>query len=166
MPNNIMSQEEAQNLFNYNPEGYLTWKNKPSGKSSVIIGGKVGSPHSGSNFFRVTINKKIFYVHYLIWAYHGGDPNVKYLIHIDGDKSNNKIENIRESTLGEHRTKTGKAMKNSKTGIRGVYPHKNKFLVRIRHNKEYIHVGYFSTIEEAEAAYHNAINNLSPTETK
>lgn len=44
------------------------------------------------------------------------------------------------------------ALKNSKTGVLGVYPRGHRFGACVGHNGRSIHVGYFDTIQEADAA--------------
>lgn len=63
---------------------------------------------------------KIFPAHRLIWAFHFYDPKDKEIDHIDGDKLNNKIENLRAVTPSENRQNMP-AFSSSKSGIKGVY---------------------------------------------
>jgi len=108
---------------------------------------KVGCPNSdgyvsiGYKNTYLTAHRIVFLLH------HGYLPEV--VDHIDGNPSNNKIENLRaanKSTNAMNRS----ARSDSKTGIKNVYPYKKGWAVNININKVRTHIGYFKDIELAE----------------
>lgn len=81
--------------------------------------------HSGYCYGKLNSKRhgKIFQLkaHRIAWALHYGewpDPE-SYIDHIDGDRSNNKIENLREVTPHEN-AKNKKRPKNNTTGHIGI----------------------------------------------
>lgn len=62
----------------------------------------------GSNrndYRRVNIKGSILSIHRLVWETFVGEiPEGKIIDHIDGDKSNNKLENLRLATISENKT--------------------------------------------------------------
>lgn len=89
-------------------------------------------------------------------------PNKFNLVvdHIDSNKLNNHVDNLRIIT---HRENTSKE-RTKKSGLPvGVYFLKknNKYYSKIYINKKSIHLGYFKTIEEASQAYQNKLNTLN-----
>jgi len=74
--------------------------------------------------------------------------------HIDGNRLNNCKENLRLSNVQTNQRNRGK-QKNNKSGFKGVYWHKetNKFRAQIVINKTPIHLGLFSTAQQASEAY-------------
>ena len=73
--------------------------------------------------------------------------------HKDDNKLNNQRSNLARVTHGQNeRHKSRKDYGNDNT-YKGVYPKFNKWVARIWHNNESVHLGYFSTAEEAARAY-------------
>jgi hypothetical protein len=69
---------------------------------------------------------------------------VKCIDHKDGNRSNNRIDNLREVTHQQNSF--------NKTKTKGYTFHQNKFKAQIKSNK-YIHLGYFNTEQEARQSY-------------
>lgn len=86
----------------------------------------------------------------LIWLYHHGYwPEV--IDHIDGDKANDKIENLRDTTLA-HNSRNRAIGKSNKTGVIGVYAQGSLFRAQINYNGQRVRLGSFSTLVEAKEA--------------
>lgn len=89
---NYPSQEFLQEMFNYE-DGMLFYKKNPP--RSNLVNKRAGTKSFG-NYRQVTIAKKKFFEHRLIWILLNGTiPNDLVIDHIDRDPSNNKIENLR-----------------------------------------------------------------------
>lgn len=72
--------------------------------------------------------------------------------HISGDTTNNCKSNLRLCTTAEN-CRNRKQLENTTSGITGVYlSHNGKWRARITYEGERIHLGYFDTKEQAEAA--------------
>lgn len=96
---------------------------------------------------------KVFLVHRLIWLYMTGEYPIGEIDHIDGDKQNNKWENLRLVTSKDNSCNRGIRLDNS-SGVTGVTKIKKsgKYVVRIGQ----IHIGTFNTLEEATIARKHA----------
>ncbi len=70
--------------------------------------------------------------------------------HIDNIRINNNLDNLRWSTVKEN-DRNRSLSKSSTTNVKGVSYHKatQKYRAYIIINGKYIHLGYFSTLEEA-----------------
>lgn len=92
---------------------------------------------------------KPFYIrgHRLSWFLHYGTLPINCLDHIDGNKSNNKIDNLRDVTNQENQW--------NRTTAKGYTWHKknNKFQAAIQINGKVKHLGLFHTEQEARNAY-------------
>lgn len=76
--------------------------------------------------------------------------------HINGDKLDNRRENLREVTRSQNAVNTSfLGHKDSKTGHVGVYWHKSvgMYEATITHNKKKYHLGHYKDIEDAIDAY-------------
>ena len=147
-----LTQTELQGLFEYDPlSGVLTWKEK---RSNMTKGSVAGCLHK-SGYMVVTINSKTYKLHRIIWIYmFNVIPDEFYIDHINGNKVDNRLQNLRLAT--NHQNQQNRpAPKNSSSGYRGVNWHKqmNKWMARICHNKQRKIIGYFDTPEDAYAAY-------------
>jgi hypothetical protein len=84
---------------------------------------------------------------------HGSFPDGD-LDHINRNKKDNRIENLRVVTKSQNRQNIT-AHKNNKSGMKGVWLHKQtkRWCSTIGFNNKNKHLGSFSTKEEAQAAY-------------
>ena len=81
--------------------------------------------------------------------------------HIDGDRLNNRRNNLRLATHAQNMANR-KLQKNNKSNFRGVSFHKGsqKWRAEIQKEGTKTNLGYFNTPEEAYAAYLEASNRL------
>ena len=99
--------------------------------------------------------RKTFTVHRLVAkAFLENSDNKQKVDHIDENKANNNVKNLRWSTFQENRYNQGK-YKNNKTGYKGVYFDKcaNKYRAYININGKIKHLGQFPTAEDASKVY-------------
>lgn len=104
------------------------------------------------------IDKKQYklYGHRLAWYLHHGELPVNSIDHIDGNTSNNKIDNLRDVTHQHNHF--------NQTTAKGYTWHKQhkKFHAQIRINGKPIHLGYFISEPEARNAYLTAKEKYHP----
>ena len=93
--------------------------------------------------------RRVFvYLHHAVWAVCKGCWPTQQIDHINGDKTDNRIENLREVSQSENNMNILLPWKpNAKTGLPGVNPHGNKFQTSIHGKSFYFHDPY-------EAFYH------------
>lgn len=152
-----ISHDELLMLLHYDCEtGVFTWKVKPSAK--VKIGDIAGCNHKG--YIALTINKEFVYAHRLAWFYVNKEWPKNEIDHIDMDRSNNKISNLRDVTIKQNLWNRKNPNKTNKsTGVLGVRSQKNgSYTAQIIVNQKSIHLGTFKNIVDAESAYKNAKN--------
>jgi len=152
-----MNQQFLKERFEYK-DGQLIYKIKPSNNRN--IGDTAGS--SDANYIQIIINNKKCYCHRLVWIYHNGDiPIGMQIDHINRNKTDNRIENLRLSTPRNNCLNKTKQSRNT-SGYKGVswYKRDKKYRATIKHNCKNIHLGYFDTPELAHAAYIDAATKL------
>jgi hypothetical protein len=78
--------------------------------------------------------------------------------HIDGNKNNNRISNLRLVTNTQNNQNKSKARSDSKSGIKGVHvDQRGRFVTTFRKQR----VGTFQTAREAKEAYNRAAEKFN-----
>jgi hypothetical protein len=148
----MITQEKLHELFDYQDDGNLIWKKTSS--SSALRGNIAGVLDRHAGYYRVGIDRKKYLLHRLIFLYHKGYLTQGMEIdHINMEKTNNRIDNLREVTRAQNSYNTRKSATNV-TGVKGVAwcKTKKKYKVTVSLNGKNIHLGYFDDLKEAEAA--------------
>ncbi len=140
-------------------DGKLFWVS-PIPRLKHLIGRSVSAsvrPPHGYKYCRL-FGRQIS-EHRLIFAYHYGYlPET--VDHIDQNKVNNRIENLRAATRGQNQLNI-KKQSNNVSGYKGVSWYKNKYWrVQIRVNGTSVDVGYFDDKYDAATAYNFAISEI------
>jgi hypothetical protein len=153
-----LTHEYLLSILDYDSEsGVFVWKvNRGSNQTKGTVAG-----YLTHGYIKISINRKRLYAHRLAWFYHYGVWPEFHIDHIDLDKSNNSISNLREATNGQN-MQNGSLRKDNESGYKGVCFDKarNKYIAQIGFNNENIMIGRFKTLKEARAAYCKAAQEL------
>lgn len=163
-----ITQEIIKELIDYNPEtGRCFWKERSckhfidGEKHNSATKAKIwnckyfGKEINGVNegrYFRIRLFRKDYKLHRVIWLYMTGEwPD--QVDHIDGDRSNNKWENLRNVNRSQN-LRNQKVRSTNTSGVMGVHWYKNlcKWVATIYAENRNIHLGYFSCIAHAVRA--------------
>jgi hypothetical protein len=99
------------------------------------------------------VNRRLHRAHRIIWAIHYGQWPDGQIDHINHDRADNRIKNLRVvSHLDNHRNMS--QFKNNTTGVPGVRfdARYSSWVARITVNYKGVHLGSYKTKEEAIAA--------------
>ena len=147
----LVTQQLLHELFDYRDDGHLIRK-KATGGNGNYAGKVVGCvPKSKSNKYVTTkIKGQHWCVHKLVYLYHHGYIP-KQLDHINRNKLDNRIENLRPATSVQNASNRN-VFKNNTSGCKGVSFKKetNKWFVYVNANKKRKNIGYFDDLELAE----------------
>lgn len=149
----IPTQDQVRELFFYDAQtGHLIRKKcsyNPKCENEHLIG-KVCSCLS-HGYLVVSIRKKLYPVHRIIWLYVKGTWPKHDIDHINGNRSDNRIENLRHATREQNQQKRTVRNRNNTSGHPGVYwdTSKNKWCVEIKVRRKKICLGNYSSKEEA-----------------
>ena len=155
----MITHTELINILEYSPDtGIFTWKYD---RSSRALKGSAAGTLCKDGYISISINRQIYRAHRLAWFYCFQEWPINYIDHINGIKSDNRLDNLREATRTEN-SYNSKAHKDSETGIKGVYYNKlnNNYRAQIRYNGKTIALGTFKTVEEAAEAYNQVAVEL------
>jgi hypothetical protein len=147
------TRERLRELFYYSVvEGALYWRAGGQGRRAAHI--PAGVQNSVKGYIRITVDYKAYPRHRLVWAYFYGDPGAMLVDHINGNRSDDRIENLRLASESDNR-RNSKFYRTNTSGYKGVTLEKsvNKWKAYIYINNRRHHLGLFPTPEEAHAAY-------------
>lgn len=142
-----MTQEEIKLIFNYK-DGNLYWKIRPA--TCVNVNDLAGCIRKTDGYHVIRYKNKMQYAHRIVFLYHHGYLP-KFLDHINGNKNDNRIENLRECTTQQN-TFNHKLRLDNTTGYKHIYKEANskKFRVRIQINGKNINFGNYFDIDYAK----------------
>lgn len=150
-----LTQQLLKELFYYDQDAG-TFERKDI-RTSAKAGPSVGSigPEGYASIYICGRNIK---AHRIAWLYVYGEWPSMYIDHINGNKTDNRISNLRLVTKGQNVQNIGGAYKNKKSaGGPGVYPHKcGRWHARIQLNGKSKSLGLFDNIDDAAKAYAKA----------
>lgn len=147
-----MNAEQLRELVHYDPAtGAFTRYRAGPGR----IGGHGGLNSKG--YMRMSLLHRLYACHRLAWLYVYGEWPNGHLDHINGVRSDNRIENLRVASMRLNAENQRQAMPTNKLGVLGVRRTTAKTVSRyaadICTNGKSRRIGTFGTPEEAHAAY-------------
>ena len=147
---------ELRDRLNYDPQtGGLTWKKL---RNSLRLGEQAKSLDVGG-YIQVNIAGYVLKGHRIAWAIYYGQWPDGPIDHINGNRSDNRIENLREVSHQTNCQNMRNGSCKNETGFLGVHIAKGitnqnkKYRAKIQHNKKQIHLGGYPTPQEAHEAY-------------
>lgn len=146
------------------PTSNLYWKARPlwtfvEGKYPLEReAARWNTRHSGQRAFSTVstygyltgrLNGISLYSHRVVWALHHGSFPDLWLDHIDGNRTNNLLSNLRQVSYRENNKNT-KLRFNNKTGVVGVSVRGKMFASNIKDSQGVqVFLGYFKSVDEA-----------------
>ena len=103
----------------------------------------------------VRLERKVYMVHRIIFAMEKGAFPKGQIDHINGIKSDNRIENLRDVSASQNQRSFSTPRKNTTSKFRGVCKRKSnsRFVATLKVKGKKIHIGYFDNENEAAIAW-------------
>ena len=140
---NCITQDELKKVLHYNPDtGEFTWKVDGRKKLKGTI---AGSDVNG--YISISINKIRYKAHRLAWIYMYGTINKEMIDHINHDKKDNRIFNLREASRSDN------AFNLKKTVGVSICKQTNKYRARLKFKGKTKCLGYYENFNDAQNAY-------------
>ena len=141
----MITQNLVLELFEIK-NGNLIWKNH----KYKLKNGQVAGTKTANGYIRTEIKGKKYLNHRIIYLmYYGVLP--EFIDHINGDKTDNRIENLREANAIQNQ-QNAKIKLTNKSGIKGVSWHKplKKWYVQLKINGLVRNFGYYHDLNCAK----------------
>lgn len=149
MAESNLTPERLKAVLSYCPEtGLFVWL---SGQRRGFVAG--GTDESG--YWKITVEQRHHRAHRLAWLYvHGAHP-AHPIDHVNGDRQDNRIANLRSVPLAVNSQNLRKAKSNNRTGLLGVHWSKvNGWIAKIGVDGRQVTLGTnFPSPEAAHVAY-------------
>jgi hypothetical protein len=147
-----ITYEYVSKILDYDPEtGLFTWK---AGVKKHLLNKPAGCVRKTDSCVVIGINKKTYLAHHIAWLLVYKKLPKHEIDHINQNRADNRICNLRDV---DHRTNCQnyrKATKNNKiSGLLGAAQRNGRYYSRIRVGNKRITIGTFDTAEEAHQAY-------------
>ena len=140
--------------FSYDPDtGYLT---RISGQRP---GHRVGYLHK-RGYVMVSYLARIYLAHRVAWCLAHGAWPAGEIDHINGDKADNRLVNLRDVSPQENSQNRHGALRSNRTGLLGVTPTKSGgYMARLFVRGQRHYLGVHATAEAAHEVYKAAKSN-------
>lgn len=147
------------NSYRYDSKnGNIYYKQNVGNKKS---GEKAGSVCKNNGYSRMGIGNTVRLLHRVAWFLYYGKWPEKHLDHINGIKSDNRIENLREVT---HRQNSFNLKRHREGELLGAHydkhKYKKKWVAKMRINGKSKFLGSYKTKEEAHKRYVEYLNSI------
>ena len=160
-----ITQARLKELLAYDPLTGVFTRLKKTNRNKVI-GSEAGSVNA-EGYVLIGVDGARYMAHRLAWLYVFGSLPTKLIDHINHDKSDNRIENLREVTQSENLQNQVSPRKTTKSGFLGVSwdGANKKWMAVIKTNRKLKNLGRFDTPEQAHQKYLAAKRELHPFNT-
>lgn len=150
----LPSIELLRDYLIYDPAtGALTWRKSPAPRAQA---GRPAGSMNNRGYRKLTFLDVSHLAHRVVWAIHYGEWPTAIIDHINGDKADNRIANLRLATPSQNGMNRQK-MPGSVSRFKGVYRNRGKWQVYLRRGGIQRSLGRFASEEDAGRAYDAAI---------
>jgi len=162
----VLDADEVRRLLDLNYEtGELRWT---AAASSGRIAGRIAGYVSNNGYCQIKIGQRMYLAHRLVWLIVHGEWPAGQIDHIDGNRLNNAVDNLRVVTAAQNIQNIAVTGRKSASGLVGaIYVpgeprRRDKWESRIKVNGVSHRLGLYATPEAAHAVYLRAKAQLHP----
>ena len=145
-----MTPERLKELFHYDPETGLFTRRTDRGPCKA---GEIAGYTNSVGYVQLGIDYVDYTAHRLAWLYQHGYMPPEQIDHINGDREDNRIENLRLANNSQN-NQNRKLQENNSSGFKGVSLHRQsgRWFAYAQRDGLRVSAGYYATRELAAAA--------------
>jgi hypothetical protein len=155
MKSQTITIDRLHELLSYDPAtGIFRWNQR---MSNYCHAGRVAGHVNPHGYRAIAIDRCMYLAHRLAWFYVRGEWPIRDIDHINSDKLDNRICNLRIATESQNGGNSRLSKRNT-SGFKGVYWNNDmqKWHAQIHVKRRRIHLGLFHTPQEAGDSYKKA----------
>lgn len=148
----MITQAKVQAELDYSPQTGVFLR-----KIGFRKGSRAGCLNKRNGYIVISIGNRLYYAHRIAWIYVHGDEPFREIDHINRDRGDNRIANLRIAT--RHQNQGNRKVRiDSMSQMKGVRFHKCSGLwhAQITVNRKIISLGYHRSSDQAQASYASA----------
>lgn len=151
-----LTHERLREMVAYSPETGL-FSCLMARKNRAV--GDIEDRIAGPGYVAFCLDGRQYYAHRLAWFYMHGEWPAGEVDHINRDKTDNRLANLRVATRSQNSANIG-ARSDNRSGFKGVFPNKRRWSSQVIARGKTYHLGTFDTPEMAHEAYCHAARRL------
>ena len=143
-----LTADRVRELFDYDAAtGSLTWRVTRGGTARA---GSAAGGVNGNGYLVVKIHQRSYLNHRIAWFWSYGEWPLDQIDHINRDRLDNRLDNLRPASNTENR-RNSSVNRNNNSGIPGVsfLGRLGKWQANIRVNRKLLYLGVFATQSDA-----------------
>jgi hypothetical protein len=153
-----LTPERLREVLEYDPEtGVFTWIKRTSIR--IVVGKRAGCVNK-DNYLTIRVDGEIEYGHRLAWLYMHGVMPASQIDHINGDRLDNRMSNLRLASQAINSQNQRRARSDNDSGLLGVSKKRGRWIAQIAADGRRVPLGTYATPDEAHAAYLDAKRRL------
>lgn len=160
----LLSAERLRELIDYEPRlGVFQWKPRGWRQGSRCNDGRApGSVSKQTGYLTIRVDRKLYQAHRLAWLHFHGEWPEHDIDHINGDRLDNRLANLRDVGNTVNRENMRRARADCAAGLLGVHFDKRRgtYFSSITAHGVQKYLGAFHSAESAHAAYVTAKRRL------
>lgn len=153
-----VNADQIRNLFDVSSSDGALIRRQRHGRFAA--GARAGTAHV-HGYIQISINGRFYLAHRLVWLHVHGKWPLGELDHINGNKSDNRIENLRDVSRATNMENVRRPRTNNSSGYLGVSLDRAGFwAAKINVSRKTIYLGRYASPERAHQAYVEAKRKL------
>ena len=149
----MITADVLREYMRYEPDtGCFYWRKTYAPRA--MVGNEAGSLNE-TGYVRIKVLGTEYPRSRLAWLYTYDEWPTPFIDHINRNRSDDRIINLRQATRSQNNSNT-KMRSDNTTGAKGVTIADGKYMVRINLRGKSIFIGRYDDLHEASQAYQNA----------
>lgn len=150
-----MSDDGLTLIWRVRPDSHFECKDRARMWNARNANRVVGVELNAKGYSRIRVDGRVLMLHRVLWKMHTGRDPKDEIDHIDGDITNNRVENLREATRAQNVSNVAPRLKGAR--FKGIYKEKSgSWGARIGHLGKLHYLGTYADDIDAAKAYDEA----------